>query len=122
MKGKNNDFSISFYFGGQRVLFLRYVHDTEKSLRWATARIVWDTCVVYNRRTREKLQTLKNVLVNSDFSLTFVNTDLNERVLHLSDVPNVANAIQWALSKGISFHYVNVYSKLTRNFIERIYL
>lgn len=121
MKGRNNDFSMTFFYQGQRTLYLKYVHNTERTLKWVFDKgIYWDTCVIYRRKTGERLQVLKNQQVEALYSVTFVNE--NVRVLYLSDVPNVSNAIAWAFSKGFQFTYVNVYNKFTRNFIERIYI
>lgn len=60
MKGKQNDYSVSFYNGDKKRLFLEYVHDTDKALRWvATKQIQWTHANVYNRRTREFITQLK---------------------------------------------------------------
>lgn len=123
MKGKNNDFSIYFYHQGALRLFLKYVHNTDNSIRWVNSKgIIWDTAVIYHRRTRTKLQTLKNLDVVSPYSCTFVNAEIRQKVLHLPDVPNVSSAIDWALKRGFVFHYVNVYNNYNRLFIERVYL
>jgi hypothetical protein len=34
MKGKKNDFSMSFYANKERVLFIEYVHDTSTAIQW----------------------------------------------------------------------------------------
>lgn len=61
MKSKKNDFSISFYFRDERVMFLEYVHDTEKAIKWIESkRIEWTHAMVYNRRTREKIDRIIN--------------------------------------------------------------
>jgi hypothetical protein len=63
MKGKKNDFSMSFWDkDGTRVLFLEYVHDTEAAKRWAKAKnINWVLVNIYDRRTRQKVEQQKNV-------------------------------------------------------------
>lgn len=55
MKGKKNDYSMSFFDkDGQRVLFLEYVHDTKKAERWADAKqFPWTVAKIWNRRSRE---------------------------------------------------------------------
>lgn len=54
MKGKQNDYSISFFNGEQRVLFLEFVHDTSKAVEWVKGkRKEWTHANVYDRRSRE---------------------------------------------------------------------
>jgi len=61
MKGKKNDFSITFYNGEERRLFLEFVHDTEKALSWTDEKgIEWTHAMLYNRRTREKMGRINN--------------------------------------------------------------
>jgi hypothetical protein len=64
MKGKKNDFSMSFWDAdGKRVLFLEYVHDTEKAKAWVASKgINWVTVNIYDRRTREKIEQQKRQL------------------------------------------------------------
>jgi len=65
MKGKKNDFSMTFYKNDDRVLFLEFVHNTEKAIKWAEEKkIAWTHAMVYNRRTREKLDRV----INHNFS------------------------------------------------------
>ncbi len=53
MRGKKNDYSISYFHGDVRVLFLEYVHDTKKSVQWVNSKqIRWTHANVYERRTR----------------------------------------------------------------------
>lgn len=60
MKGKKNDFSISFFNEDQRVLFLEYVHDTQKAVVWVNKKgITWSHGNIYERRTREFLKQIK---------------------------------------------------------------
>lgn len=61
MKGKKNDYSVTFYDGEERRLFLEFVHNTDKALEWVRKqRINWTHAMVYNRRTREKVTRLEN--------------------------------------------------------------
>lgn len=61
MKGKKNDFSVTFYNGEERRLFMEYVHNTEKAISWVDSKgIVWTHAMVYDRRTREKLSRILN--------------------------------------------------------------
>jgi len=61
MRGRKNDYSVTFYNGDQRRLFLQYVHDTDKAIHWVNAqRIPWTHAMVYNRRTRVKVARLLN--------------------------------------------------------------
>ena len=54
MKGRKNDFSVTFYDGENRRLFMEYVHDTRKAVRWVESqKIKWTHGNVYERRTRE---------------------------------------------------------------------
>lgn len=34
MKGKKNDFSMSFWKSGKRIFFMEYVHDTQAPIKW----------------------------------------------------------------------------------------
>ena len=59
MKGKKNDFSLTFYNDQERILFLEFVHDTGKAVAWANKKgINWTHYVVYDRRTRKQLQRI----------------------------------------------------------------
>lgn len=61
MKGKKNDFSMTFYNGEERRLFMEFVHNTEKAVKWVKAQnIPWTHAMVYNRRTREPITRIKN--------------------------------------------------------------
>ena len=61
MKGKKNDFSMTFYNGEERQLFLEYVHNTEKAINWVNGKnITWTHAMVYERRSREKLDRIVN--------------------------------------------------------------
>lgn len=56
MKGKKNDFSMTFYDGEERRLFLPFVHDTKKAISWVESKkIIWTHAMVYDRRTRDKV-------------------------------------------------------------------
>lgn len=56
MKGKKNDFSMTFYNDQERTLFLEYVHNTGKAVAWANEKnIQWTHYVIYDRRTRAML-------------------------------------------------------------------
>lgn len=71
MKGAKNDFSMTFFVKDsevrskpvdRQVLFLRYVHDTEKAIRWLKSRqINWDYANIYVRRTREFKERIYNL-------------------------------------------------------------
>jgi len=61
MKGHKNDFSMTFYDGEEKRLFLEFVHDTNKAIEWAKSKnINWTHATVYNRRTREKIERIIN--------------------------------------------------------------
>jgi hypothetical protein len=61
MKGKKNDFSMTFYDGEKKRLFMEYVHDTDKMVSWVNSKqIVWTHAMVYDRRTREKISRIIN--------------------------------------------------------------
>lgn len=56
MKGKKNDFSMTFYNKSEKILHLGFVHDTKKAVKWANDnKKVWTHANIYNRRTREFL-------------------------------------------------------------------
>lgn len=62
MKGKKNDYSVTFYDGEERRLFLEFVHNTDAAIEWVRKqRINWTHAMVYNRRTREKITRLDNI-------------------------------------------------------------
>lgn len=59
MKGKKNDFSMTFYNNDDRVLFLEFVHKTEAAIKWVEKnKIAWTHAMIYNRRTREKIERI----------------------------------------------------------------
>jgi hypothetical protein len=61
MKGKKNDFSMTFYNGEERRLFLEYVHNTNKAIEWVRGKgIAWTHAMVYERRTRNKISRIIN--------------------------------------------------------------
>lgn len=61
MKGKKNDFSMTFYNGEERRLFMEYVHNTDTAIKWVTTKgIEWTHAMVYNRRTRAKIERIIN--------------------------------------------------------------
>lgn len=63
MKGKKNDFSITFYDNDFKRLFLEYVHDTNKAISWVNSKgIVWTHAMIYDRRTRMKINRISNKL------------------------------------------------------------
>lgn len=70
MKGAKNDFSMTFFIKDcnertkpvdTQVLFLHYVHDTDKAIRWLKSNgIQWDYANIYVRRTREFKERVYN--------------------------------------------------------------
>ena len=61
MKGKKNDFSMTFYNGDERRLFVEFVHDTNKAIQWVNAKqITWTHSMIYDRRTRAKIERVLN--------------------------------------------------------------
>lgn len=61
MKSNKNEFSITFYLEEERVLFLEYVNNTEKAIQWFESKGKhWSHCMIYNRKTRQKLERLIN--------------------------------------------------------------
>lgn len=61
MKGKKNDYSMTFYNNEDRRLFMQYVHNTETAIKWVNDKgIVWTHAMVYDRRTREKVTRIVN--------------------------------------------------------------
>lgn len=59
MQGKKNDFSMTFYNGEERTMFLEFVHNTNKAIVWINQKnIQWTHAMVYNRRTKEKLERI----------------------------------------------------------------
>ncbi|CAM3451654.1 hypothetical protein [Empedobacter stercoris] len=61
MKGKKNDFSMTFYNGDERRLFVEFVHDTNKAIQWVNNKgISWTHAMIYDRRTRAKIERVLN--------------------------------------------------------------
>lgn len=61
MKGKKNDYSMTFYKNNDRVLFIEFVHDTEKAIKWVENKnLSWTHAMIYERRTREKVDRILN--------------------------------------------------------------
>ena len=66
MKGHKNDFSMTFYNGEERRLFIGFVHDTNKAITWVNEKgIQWTHAMVYNRRTREKINRILNHMITN---------------------------------------------------------
>ena len=64
MQGKKNDFSMTFYNQEEKRLFLEFVHNTDKAIRWVESKkIEWTHAMIYDRRTREKIERI----INSNF-------------------------------------------------------
>lgn len=54
MKGKKNDYAVTFFKEEEKVLHLGFVHDTKKAVQWVNSEgIIWTHGNVYDRRTRE---------------------------------------------------------------------
>jgi hypothetical protein len=61
MRGKKNDYSMTFYNSEERRLYMEFVHDTETAIKWVNAKgIKWTHAMVYDRRTRDKLDRILN--------------------------------------------------------------
>ena len=61
MKGKKNDFSMTFYNGEEKRLFLEYVHNTNTAISWVNQKnIPWTHAMIYERRTRKKIDRITN--------------------------------------------------------------
>jgi hypothetical protein len=61
MKGKKNDFSMTFYNNEEKRLFLEFVHSTDKAISWVNSKkIEWTHAMIYDRRTREKISRIIN--------------------------------------------------------------
>jgi aromatic ring hydroxylase len=59
MKENKNNFSMTFYSGEEKKLFLEYVHNTKTAIEWVNKKnIIWTHAMVYNRRTREKVDRI----------------------------------------------------------------
>ena len=55
MKGKKNDYSMTFYNNNEMAMFLQFVHNTEKAINWMNSKkFTWTHAMIYDRRTREK--------------------------------------------------------------------
>lgn len=55
---------MTFYDGEEKRLFLEFVHDTNKAIEWVKAKnIEWTHAMVYNRRTREKIDRIFNPII-----------------------------------------------------------
>lgn len=119
MKGKKNDFSISFYFKSQRVLFLQYVHDTLKAENWVRSKgIEWTHYVVYNRRTRQELQRVYNNYYTLYAMLFYYR---GQMVYKLRNVWEYHDGFQYVNGLGIRFDRVDIYRFFDRSFVERFY-
>lgn len=61
MQGKKNDFSMTFYDKDERTMFLEFVHNTEKTIKWVEQKeIKWTHAMIYDRRTRAKIERIIN--------------------------------------------------------------
>ena len=61
MKSNKNKFSMTFYNQEQRVMFLEFVNNTEKAVKWVENKgIQWTHAMIYERKTRKKLDRILN--------------------------------------------------------------
>jgi hypothetical protein len=75
MKGKKNDFSMTFYGGEKKRLFMEYLHDTNKMINWVNSKqIEWTHVIVYDRRTREKIDRIIYFFFSFTYFLSFQMT------------------------------------------------
>lgn len=52
---------MTFYNGDEKRLFMEFVHDTAKAIQWVNGRSIdWTHAMIYNRRTREKVDRILN--------------------------------------------------------------
>lgn len=52
---------MTFYNGEERRLFLEYVHNTQTAITWVKSKgIQWTHAMVYDRRTRAKIDRIIN--------------------------------------------------------------
>ena len=52
---------MTFYDNDERTMFLGFVHNTEKAIEWVNQKgIKWTHSMVYDRRTRAKIDRIKN--------------------------------------------------------------
>lgn len=59
MKGKKNDYSMTFYNGEERAMFMEFVHNTDKACQWMERNNkTWTHAMIYDRRTRAKLDRI----------------------------------------------------------------
>lgn len=82
MKGKKNDFSLSFYEMHESRLFMEFVHSTEKSIKWANDKgIVWQYVNIYNRRSREFIKREYNPHYVKPLTDNYFNNHLNKPIM-----------------------------------------
>lgn len=59
MKGKKNDFAMTFFYFKKKVLHLHFVHNTDKAIKWTNDKnIQWGHANIYDRRTGEFLKRI----------------------------------------------------------------
>lgn len=59
MRGKKNDFSMTFFNYHEKALHLQYVHNTETAERWTDSKnIKWTHANIYDRRKGEFLKRI----------------------------------------------------------------
>lgn len=59
MKGKKNDFSMTFYHFDKKVMHLHFVHNTVKAVQWMDAKnITWGHANIYERRSGKYLKRI----------------------------------------------------------------
>lgn len=52
---------MTFYNNEEKRLFMEFVHDTNKAIAWVDSKgIEWTHAMLYNRRTRQKLDRIIN--------------------------------------------------------------
>jgi hypothetical protein len=52
---------MTFYDNDERTMFLEFVHNTEKAINWVNLKgVQWTHAMIYDRRTRAKINRIKN--------------------------------------------------------------
>lgn len=121
MKGKKNDFSITFYNKFERLLFLKYVHNTNEAVKWFNDKVrkYWTHYFIYDSRNGNIL----DVIYKSNVPIyTLVFWLGNTKVYFYKMCWEYSDAVEYVLNSGIEFEYFNVYDYFSRQFIERIYI
>ena len=114
MKGRKNDFSMSFFYNDTRLLFQQYVHNTDKMVQWFNEKInkKWTHAVIFDRRNNLTIEKFTNPSYCFNYAILVFND--TERLGYLEFVDDMQEADSYIRVKYHSWTHYIIYDRNTR--------